>query len=134
MNFLTARLQAIVAPAHGSGNIQQLPRTRQDVVLEETGRPAITPVVANMPTIRRDNIGNPLSGRTLYGDELDEPHGAQQNVGNLQERREGLAVDSENREEEWPIKYPVAPQHCGRWGKPGPYVIFDLPTRFPDGT
>jgi len=34
---------------------------------------------------------------------------------------------------EWPLKWPIAPQYCRRWGKPEPYVVFDVYTKLSDG-
>ena len=79
MDSPTEVLQAIVAPSHGSTaahNLQQLPRTRQDVTV-------------NSP--------------------------------------------NQEEEEELPFKYPIAPQHCRRWGKPESYVISNFPTKLSDG-
>lgn len=144
MGSLVERLHAMVGPARGSSAAAdtQLPRTRQDVILEETGRraqasvsnPRLTPInTAIEPAIRKYTLGSPLSGKTLYGDELDEPQEKQQNDGNVQESKAELPVDSPNQEEEPPLKYPIAPQHCRRWGKPESYVLFSLFTRFSDG-
>jgi hypothetical protein len=140
MDSLTGVLQAIVAPARGSSaeaDLQQLPRTRQDVALEETGRraqasvsnPRVTPINTTItPPIRRGTLGSPLSEKTLYGDELDEPHEKQENSGSAQGSKTDLPVDSPNQEEEeWPLKYPIAPQHCRRWGKPESYVVSSFP-------
>lgn len=138
MGSLTERLHAIVAPMHDSGDAadMQLPRTRQDVALGETGRraqasvsnPRVTPINTSIRAIRKDTIGSPLSGRTLYGDELDEPYEKQQEDGKAQEGKLELpVVDSPDQEdEEWPIKYPRAPQHCRRWEKPESYVVFKI--------
>jgi len=97
MDSPTGVFAAIVAPARGSGAAVdlQLPRTRQDVVLEETSRPA--QASASHPRVTSN-------------------------------------IDSPNQEdEEWPLKWPIAPQYCRRWGKPEPYVIFDFPMRLSDG-
>jgi hypothetical protein len=147
MDSLTAALQAMVAPSRGSGaahDLQQLPRTRQEVTLDETSRraqasashPRVAPINTTITSaIRKDALGSPLSGRTtLYGDELDEPHEKQQNNGNPQDSKTDLHVDSPNKEDaEWPLKWPIAPQYCRRWGKPESYVILDLSTKLFDG-
>ena len=85
--------------------------------------------------IRKETLGSPLSGRTLYGDELDEPYEKQQSSAKALDSKIDLPVDSPNQEEEeeLPFKYPIAPQHCRRWGKPESYVISDLSTRLSDG-
>ena len=143
MDSLTERLQAIVAPRRGSGDAadMQLPRTRQDVVLEETGRRAqaltlsrrVTPIDTSVPA--RKDAGSPLSGKTLYGDGFDEPHEKQQDDVNEQESKpvvdeqesKPMVDDPTQEEDEWPMKYPIAPQHCRRWGKPETYVVFKFP-------
>ena len=145
---LTEVLQTIVAPARGSGaavHLQQLPRTRQDLaLLEETSRraqgtashPRVTPTSTTITTpIRKEILGSPLSAGILYGDELDEPRERQQNSANVQDSKIDLPVDNPNQEEEeeWPFKYPIAPQHCRRWGKPESYVISVLPITLSDG-
>ena len=141
MGSLTGVLAAIVAPARGSGasaDLQQLPKTRQDVVVEETTiraeAPVSNPRVAPTNMLAIDDRGLPLSGGTLYGDTLDEPHEAQQNVGNSRGRRADSAVDNTNEEDEYPLKWPIAPQHSRRRGKPETYVIFDLSAESPDET
>ena len=135
MSSFAGVFAAIVAPAHGSGtsaDLQQLPRTRQDVVVEETTLRAEAPVsnprVAPINTPAIEDRGLPLSGGNLHGDALDEPHEAQPNVGNSREKNAYQAVDR------YPIKWPIAPQHCRRWGKPETYVIFNLSAKSPDGT
>jgi len=147
MDSLTGVLQAIVAPSRGSSaahDLQQLPRTRQDLALEETSRraqgstshPRVTPINTTITTsIRKETFGSPLSERTLYGDELDEPHEKKQNSATSQDSKINLPVDSPNQDEEGelPFKYPIAPQHCRRWGKPESYVISVLPTTLSDG-
>jgi len=92
MDALPGVLQAIVAPVRGSGYLQQLPRTRQDLALEQTSANA-------------------------QGGKIDLP------------------VDNPNQEEEeeLPYKYPIAPQHCRRWGKPESYVVSVLSTTLSDG-
>jgi hypothetical protein len=69
MDSLTGVSAAIVAPARGSAaaaDLQQLPRTRQDVGLEKTTIRAIAPVsnpnAAPINTPAIDNRGLPLSG------------------------------------------------------------------------
>jgi hypothetical protein len=147
MDSLTGVLQAMVAPSRGSSaahDLQQLPRTRQDVTLEETSRraqasashPRVTPINTTITSaIRKDTLGSPLSGRTLYGDELDEPHEKQQINETQQNSKIDLpVVDSPNQEDaEWPLKWPIAPQYCRRWGKPESYVIFNSSTKPSDG-
>jgi len=163
---LTGVFAAIVAPARGSGAPAdlQLPRTRQDVVseettirakalvsnpaaptntlaidnrgsplaLEETSRPAQAPTTTSVT--RKNNLGSPLTGRTLYRDELDEPHEKQQNSGNPQDSKTDLPVDSPNQEDEkWPLKWPIAPAWCRRRQKPELYVIFDFSVKLFDG-
>ena len=131
MRSLTELLAAIVAPARGSGaaaDLQQLPRTRQDVVAEA---PVFNPPLAstNIPAIEdRGSAGN------LHGDALDEPHEKQQDSGKPQDSKIDLPADSPNQEdEEWPLKWPIAPQYCRRWGKPDPYVISNFSTTPFDG-
>jgi hypothetical protein len=110
----------------------QLPRTRQDVILEENRRraqvsnPHIPPIDTTITTpIRRDTLGSPLSGGTLYDDNFDEPHEKQQN--HAESKPELAVADSPSEEEdEWPAKYPVAPQYCRRWGKPESYVMLTI--------
>ena len=141
MDSLTGVLQAMVAPSRGSS--EQLPRTRQDVALEENSRraqasashPRLTPIITTIPSpIRKDTLGSPLSEGTLYGDELDEPHEKQQDSGKPQDSKSDLPADSPNQEdEEWPLKWPIAPQYCRRWGKPDPYVISNFSTTPFDG-
>ena len=133
MGSLTGVFASIVAPARGSGAAaeQQLPRTRQDVVAEA---PVFNPPVApiNMPAI--EDRGLPLSAENLYDDALDEPHEKQQDSGKPQDRKTDLPADSPNQEdEEWPLKWPIAPQYCRRWGKPDPYVISYISATLSDG-
>jgi len=143
MDSLNSVLQAM----RGSGaaaDLQQLPRTMQDLALEETGKraqasvsnPRVTPINTTItPTIRKDTLGSPLSAKTLYGDDdVEEPHKKQQNSGDVQDSKTDLPVDSPTQEEEeWPIKYPIAPRHCRRWGKPETYVVPDVSTKSSDG-
>jgi len=90
------------------------------LALEETSRRAQAsashPRVTNTTTtsvIRKETLRSPLSERTLYGDELDEPHEKQQNSGNPQDSK---PVDNPNQE--WPHKKkPIAPQYCRRCEK-----------------
>ena len=140
MGSLTGVFAAIVAPARGSGasaDLQQLPRTRQDVVVEETTiraeAPVSNPRVASINMLAIDHLGLPLSRGTLHGNTLDEPHEAQQNVGNSRGRRADSAVDKTNEKVKYPLKWPIAPQHSRRWEKPETYVISDLPAKSPDG-
>jgi hypothetical protein len=80
--------------------------------------PRLTPIDTTIAQASRsDTLGSPLSGGTLF----DEPNEKQQQNGeNAKESKVELVVDSPDEEEgaEWPAKYPVAPQHCRRWGKP----------------
>jgi hypothetical protein len=142
MDSLTGVLQAIVAPARGEADLQQLPRTMHDVTLGETDKrtqasvsnPRVTPINTTItPPIRRNTVGSPLSEKTPYGDELDEPHEKQQHSGSAQGSKTDLPVDSPNQEEEWPPKYPIAPQHCRRWGKPESYVVSNFSMRVSEG-
>ena len=137
MDSLTERLQAIVAPKRGGGGADdmELPRTRQDLALEETGRraqasvsiPRLPPINTSIPAIRKDTLGSPLSGGTLFGDELDEPHEKEKEDGNVQESKSELpVVDSPDQEMEWPLKFPKAPQLCRRWEKPESYAVFNF--------
>ena len=66
-----------------------------------------------------------LLRRFLYGDGFDEPHEKQQDIVNEQKSRP-VVDDPAQEEEEWPMKYPIAPQHCRRWGKPETYVVFKI--------
>ena len=140
MDSLSGVLQAIVAPSRGSSAAHDLPRTRQDLALEETSRRAqasashrrVAPIDTTItPPIRKETLGSPLSGRTLYGDELDEPYEKQQNSAKVLDSKIDLPVESpiQEQEEDLPFKYPIAPQHCRRWGKPESYVIFNFSTR-----
>ena len=146
MDSFTGVWQTIVAPSRGSSaahDPQQLPMTMQDLALEVTSRraqgsashPRVTPIDTTITTsIRKETlVGSPLSAKTLY--ELDEPHEKQQNSANAQDSKINLPVDSPNQEEEdeLPLKYPIAPQHCRRWGKPESYVISVLPVTLSDG-
>ena len=147
MDSLSGVLQAIVAPARGSSaahEVHELPRTVQDLALEETSRRAQTstshPRVAPIDTtitrpIRKETFGSPLSERTLYGDELDEPHEKQKNSAGALDSKIDLPIESPNQEEaeDMPFKYPIAPQFCRRWGKPESYVIPDFSTKLSDG-
>ena len=143
MDTFSGVLQAIVAPSHGSSAAHdlQLPRTRQDVTLEETSRraqesashPRVTPINTPItPFVRKETLDSVLY-KARYGNKLDEPQAEQQNSANAQDREIDLPVDNPNQEEkeeeELPDKYPIAPQFCRRWRKPESYVIFD--TRFP---
>ena len=155
MDSLTEVLRAIAAPARGSGAavyLQRLPRTRQDLALEEPSRgaqgslkpqvqgsashPRVTLTSATVTTIttptRKETLGSSLSGRILYDDELDEPHEEQQNSATAQDSKIDLPVDNSNQEEELPLKYPIAPQYCRRWAKPESYVISDFSTTLSD--
>ena len=134
MRSLIGVFAAIVAPARGSGavaDLQLLPRTRQDVVAEA---PVFNPPVApiNIPAI--EDRGLPLSAGILDGDALGEPHGKQQDSGKPQNSKTDLPADSLNQEDEgWPLKWPIAPQYCRRWGKPESYVTSHLCTTLFDG-
>jgi len=126
MDSFSRCLQAIVAPMGGASaaaDDMQLPRTRQDVMLEETRRRAQASV--SNPTIASKR--SPLSEKNLSGDGLDEAREKQQDSGNAQENK--IA----DEEIEWPVKYPIAPQHCRRWEKPGSYVVFNFSTKYSDG-
>ena len=146
MDSFTGVWQAIVAPSRGSSaahDPQQLPRTMQDLALEETSRraqgstshPRVTPIDTTLTTsIRKETlVSSPLSAKTLY--DLDESHEKQQNSATVQDSKIDLPVDSPNQDEEeddLPFKYPIAPQHCRRWGKPESYVISVLPMTLSD--
>ena len=143
MGSLNGVLQAIGASSRDSSAAHDLPRTRQDLALEETSRRAQTstshPRVAPIDTtltrpVRKETFGSPLSERTLYGDELDESYEKQQNSAKVLDSKIDLPVESPNQEEgeELPFKYPIAPQHCRRWGKPESYVISNFSTRLSD--
>jgi len=136
MDSFSRCLQAIVTPMGGGGaaaDDMQLPRTWQDVMLEETRRQAQASVSSpiNSTTasnkIRAETLGSPLSEKTLYGDELNEVREKQQDSGNAQESK--IA----DEEKEWPVKYPIAPQHSRRKEKPGPYVVFNFSMKYSDG-
>ena len=145
MDSLTETLRAIAAPPRGSGAAVYLqPTTRQDLALEETSRraqglashPRVVPTNTTTTTpTRKETPGSPLSGRTLYGDELDEPHEEQQDSATAQDSEIYLPIVNPNQEEEeeLPVKYPIAPQYCRRWGKPESYVISVLPMTLSDG-
>jgi hypothetical protein len=140
MEPLTGLARAVIARSRGGSaahDLQLLPRTIQDVALDATSRRAqastshlrITPTITS--AIRNDSLGSPLRGRTLY---VDEPYENQQNDGNQQDSNLDLPVDSPNQEDtEWPLKWPIAPQYCRRWGKPESYVIFVVSTKLSDG-
>ena len=115
----------------------------QDLVLEETSRRAQAStshsrVIPTQPIpipIRKDTLGEPLSEKTLYGDKRDEYLEAQQNSGGAQGIETGIPDGGPKQgESKWPLlKYPIAPQHCRRWGKPESYVISDFSTKPSDG-
>src|SRR5258706_5198276 len=141
MDSFAGVLQAIVAPVRGSGYLQQLPRTRQDLALEETSRwaqgsgshPRVNTTITT--PIRKETLGSPLSERIPYGDKLEKPHEMQQNSANAQGSKIDLPVDNPNQgeKEEWPLKYPISPQHCRRGQKPESYVISDFSMTLSDG-
>ena len=137
MDTFSRCLQAIVAPMGGgsaAADDMQLPRTQQDVMLDETRRraqasvsnPRVTPINSTTASkkIRADTLGLPLSEKALYGDGLDEAREQQQDSGNAQESK---IADEEK------VKYPIAPRHCRRWEKPGSYVVFNFSTKYSDG-
>jgi len=108
------------------------------LALEETSRRAQAsashPRVTNTTTtsvIRKDNPGSPLSERTL---DVDEPHEKQKNSRNPQDSKPNLHVDIPKQDDEkWPLKWPIAPQHCRRFGKPQRYVVFEFSMKLSDG-
>ena len=122
MDFLTEILQAIVTPSSAAHDMQQLPRTRQDVTSEETSRRAQASASRAI-----------LPEKTLHGDKLGEHLEAQQNGGNAQDIEANLPSSNSSRGEEELKKYPIAPQFCRRWGKPESYVIPDLSMKLSDG-
>jgi len=113
----------------------QLPRTWQDVILEETSRQAqasvsnlrVPPINSTIASkIRGDTLESPLSGKNLNGDGLAEAREKQQDGGNTQESK--IA-----EEMELPVKYPIIPCYSRRWEKPGSYVIFSVSMKYSDG-
>lgn len=132
MDSLTEVLQAIVTLSSAAHDMQQLPRTRQEVTLEENSRRA--QASASNPRVTPITLGAPLSEKTLHGDELGEHLETQQNSRNAQDIEANLPPSSSRQgEEELPVKYPIAPQFCRRWGKPESYVIPDFSTKLSDG-
>jgi len=138
MNSLSGHMQAIVAPMRGGGAAEhdmRLPRTIQDLELEETGRRAqalvsksrVTPIDTTIASkFRKESLASPFSGSTLNGDGLDEPSEGQQDGGSPQESKNAY------KEEELPVKYPIIPTRCRRWEKPGPYVMLNFCMKYSD--